>query len=47
MECERLQGVKDNYSECVSNTQRYKMLGNGWTVPVIEHIFKGLLNENL
>lgn len=42
IECERLQGVSDNYTDCVSNTQRYKMLGNGWTVPVIEHIFSGL-----
>ena len=47
IECERLQTVPDNYSAIVSNTQRYKMLGNGWTVDVIAHIFKGLLNENL
>lgn len=46
-ECERLQTVPDNYTACVSNTQRYRMLGNGWTVDVIAHIFKGLLNENL
>lgn len=38
IECERLQGVPDNYTNYVSNTQRYKMLGNGFTVPVIEHI---------
>ena len=42
VECERLQTVPDNYTEVVSNTQRYKMLGNGWTVDVIAHIFKGL-----
>jgi site-specific DNA-cytosine methylase len=42
LECERLQNVPDNYTDCVSNTQRYKMLGNGWTVDVIAHIFKGL-----
>ncbi len=47
IECERLQTVPDNYSAVASNTQRYKMLGNGWTVDVIVHIFKGLLNENL
>ena len=47
IECERLQTVPDNYTACVSNTQRYRMLGNGWTVDVIAHIFKGLLNENL
>lgn len=39
LECERLQTVPDNYTEGVSNTQRYKMLGNGWTVDVIKHIF--------
>ena len=38
IECERLQTVPDNYTEGVSNTQRYKMLGNGWTVDVIAHI---------
>jgi len=42
IECERLQTVPDNYTENVSNTQRYKMLGNGWTVDVIAHIFQGL-----
>ena len=42
VECERLQTVPDNYTNHVSNTQRYKMLGNGWTVDVIAHIFKGL-----
>lgn len=39
IECERLQTVEDNYTNHVSNTQRYKMLGNGWTVDVIAHIF--------
>ena len=42
VEWERLQTVPDDYTSAVSNTQRYKMLGNGWTVSVIEHIFKGL-----
>ncbi len=42
IECERLQTVPDNYTAHVSNTQRYKMLGNGWTVDVIAHIFKCL-----
>lgn len=46
IEFERLQTVPDNYTSCVSNTQRYRMLGNGWTVDVIAHIFKGLLNED-
>jgi len=40
IECERLQTVKDNYTNYVSDSQRYKMLGNGWTVDVIAHIFK-------
>lgn len=40
LECERLQGLPDNYTEGVSNTQRYKMIGNGWQVDTIEHIFK-------
>ena len=40
LECERLQTVPDNYSSIVSNTQRFNLLGNGWTVDVIAHIFK-------
>lgn len=42
LECERAQTVPDNYTDCVSDTQRYKMLGNGWTVDVIAHIFSFL-----
>lgn len=42
IECERLQTVSDNYTNHVSNTQRCKMLGNGWTVDVIAHIFKNI-----
>ena len=42
LECERLQTVPDNYTNHVSNTQRYKMLGNGWTIEVIAHIFKNM-----
>tara|TARA_R110002153_G_scaffold181288_1_gene334609 strand:+ start:55 stop:888 length:834 start_codon:yes stop_codon:yes gene_type:complete len=42
IECERLQTVPDDYTNHVSNTQRYKMLGNGWTVDVISHIFKSM-----
>jgi DNA (cytosine-5)-methyltransferase 3A len=38
LECERLQTVKDNYTNHVSDTQRYRMLGNGWTIDVIAHI---------
>tara|TARA_B100000575_G_C23138178_1_gene661733 strand:- start:1460 stop:2575 length:1116 start_codon:yes stop_codon:yes gene_type:complete len=48
LECERLQTVPDDYTNHVSNTQRYKMLGNGWTVEVIKHILKNMdmVNEN-
>ena len=42
VECERLQTVPDNYTNYVSNTQRYKMLGNGWTIEVITHILKNI-----
>ena len=43
LECERLQTLPDNYTEGVSKTQRYKMIGNGWTVDVITHILKEIL----
>ena len=46
LECERLQTVPDNYTNHVSNTQRYKMLGNGWTVEVIKHILQNMEVEN-
>ena len=42
IEAERLQTVPENYTNYVSNAQRYKMLGNGWTVDVIAHIFKNM-----
>mgnify|MGYP001246129763 CR=1 FL=1 len=54
IECERLQGLPDDYTRVmvadsspyrtkeVCKTNRYKALGNGWTVPVIEHIFKSM-----
>jgi len=38
LECERLQTVPEGYTEGVSNTQKYKMLGNGWTIDIIAHI---------
>jgi len=40
IECERLQTLPDNYTAGISNTQRYKCLGNGWTAEVIIHILK-------
>ena len=42
IECERLHGVPDNYTNHVSRTNRYHMLGNGWSVQVIKHIFKNI-----
>lgn len=42
LECERLQTVPDNYTEGVSNAQRYKMLGNGFTVDIIFHVLKNI-----
>jgi len=42
LECERLQTVPEGYTNHVSNTQRYKMLGNGWTVDVIATILEGI-----
>ena len=45
VECERLQTVPDNYTNHVSNTQRYKMLGNGWTIEVITHILKNIKGQ--
>lgn len=42
LECERLQTLPDNYTEGVSDTQRYKMIGNCFTVSVIKHILKEL-----
>lgn len=42
LECERVQTLPDGYTEGISNTQRYKAIGNGWTVDVIAHIFSFL-----
>ena len=42
LECERLQTAPDGYTSSVSDTQRYRMLGNGWTVDVIAHILNGI-----
>lgn len=39
LECERLQTLPDGYTEGISNSNRYKAIGNGWTVDVIAHIF--------
>ena len=45
IEAERLQTLPDNYTEGIPDTQRYKCIGNGWTVDVIAHIFKSLIKE--
>ncbi|MEY3311208.1 MAG: hypothetical protein RL348_541, partial [Bacteroidota bacterium] len=43
-DCERLQTIPDGYTKGYSDTQRFKAIGNGWTVDVIAHIFKGIQN---
>lgn len=45
VEAERLQTLPDNYTEGISKTQRYKCIGNGWTVDVISHILSNLKGE--
>lgn len=45
LEYERLQTLPDNYTACVADTNRYKAIGNGWTVDVIAHIFTGLKDK--
>jgi DNA (cytosine-5)-methyltransferase 3A len=42
IECERLQGLPDNYTEGVAKTHRYKCLGNAFHVEVVAHIFQSL-----
>jgi len=42
VEYERLQTLPDNYTESVADSHRYTAIGNGWTVDVIAHIFRGL-----
>ena len=44
IEAERLQTLPDNYTAGISSTQRYKCIGNGWTVDVIAHILGGMKN---
>lgn len=46
LECERLQTMPDNYTDHVSKTQRYKMIGNGWTIDVIAHILNQVKVDN-
>lgn len=44
-EVEKLQGLPINYTDGVSSSKRYEMIGNGWTVDVIAHIFKNISND--
>lgn len=46
IEYERLQTLPDGYTDGVADTNRYTAIGNGWTVDIIVHIFKGLLNDS-
>ena len=45
LECERLQNIPSNYTASCSDTQRYKMVGNGFNINTIVHILKGLKNR--
>lgn len=42
IECERLQTLPDNYTACLSDNERRKVIGNGWTVDVIAHILRSI-----
>ena len=44
-EAEKLQTLPAGYTDCVSESARIKAIGNGWTVDVIAHILKGLVQE--
>ena len=46
IECERLQTIPDNYTACLSNNERRKVIGNGWTVDVIAHILRSIPKED-
>lgn len=47
VECERIHGLPDGYTEGVSNTQRYKMIGNGWNIPTIKLFFSKMRCSNV
>lgn len=47
IECERLQCLPDNYTQGVSNSQRYKALGNAFNVDVVAYILNILFNKNI
>jgi len=43
LECERLQGFPDNWTEGQSDSQRYKQMGNAVAVPVVEWVIQGIV----
>lgn len=45
LEAERLQTLPDNYTDCIPPKKRFHAIGNGWTVDVIAHIFKGIKSD--
>lgn len=45
VECERLQTLPDNYTDCISNCQRYRAIGNGWTVDIVSWFFSFLKGD--
>lgn len=47
LECERLQTISDYYTSCVSDSSRYKLIGNAWTVDIIAMIFRGIKHSGL
>lgn len=47
VECERLQTLPDNYTEGLSKTARYQLIGNGWNIETVAHLFKFLPSEDL
>ena len=42
LECERCMNLPDGYTDGVGKTQRYKMIGNGWEINTVTHLFSGL-----
>jgi DNA (cytosine-5)-methyltransferase 3A len=47
LECERLQTLPEGYTDCLSKNQRYKVIGDGWTVDIIAHIFRNICIDSL
>jgi len=47
VECERLQTLPDNYTAGVPETKRHEIIGNGWTVDMISHIFRQMNGKRI